>query len=123
MEMHFCNDCEQPIPEGPFVKVSDDEVIRAHVACRPEGVVVSQVIHFTGVNPEWVQKGTVNEVRRTPEPDYIHLVKEARHYEDHMFCGLVDEWFYGAQEVVRRLVYKAFQSGVLWTETGSTAPA
>lgn len=53
-----CVDCGDAIPPGPFVKVSDDEVIRAHVACRPEGVVVSQVIHFSSVNPDWVQNGT-----------------------------------------------------------------
>lgn len=38
----ICYLCDKPIPEGPFVKVSDDEVVRAHIACRPHGVVVGE---------------------------------------------------------------------------------
>lgn len=36
----ICYLCNKEIPPGPFVKVSDDEVVRAHVECRPGGVIV-----------------------------------------------------------------------------------
>lgn len=53
----------------------------------------------------------------------VHLIKEDRHYENHMYCGLVDRWFYGADETATKGVYQAFEDlhgvkpGVLWTES------
>lgn len=50
----------------------------------------------------------------------IHLLKEDRHYENHMYCGVVDHWFEGA-EVFSEKVYRAVSNGVLWTEETNRA--